>query len=87
MVRIYIRKCGEAVGHVFKSHSSIKNDKVAILPWIGFVNKGLISEDEWFKSQQSICEKFGLYITERKVDGRNKLTKSMRFFSWSQALA
>lgn len=82
MYRIYVKLQNEAFGHVFKSHSSIKDDKVAILPFIGFVTEGYISEDEWAKSQQSICDKLHLYVSETTIDGRSKLARSIRNFSW-----
>jgi len=82
MFRIYVKRIGEIAGHVFKSHSSIKDDKVFILPFIGFVDKGFITEEEWAKSQQTICEKLGLYVSETVIDGRTKLARSMRTFSW-----
>lgn len=82
MYRIYVKLQNEAFGHVFKSHSSIKDDKVAILPFIGFVTEGYISEEEWAKSQQSICDKLNLYVSETTIDGRSKLARSIRNFSW-----
>ena len=82
MFRIYIKKIGEAAGHVFKAHRSIKDDKVVILPFIGFVDKGFITEEEWNRSQQRICEKLGLYVSETIIDGRTKLARSMKTFSW-----
>lgn len=86
MIRIYIKQNNKSYGHVFKCRSSVKSDKVAILPWIGFVTTGLITEEEWTKSQQSICEKFSLYISEKKIDGRTKLAKNMRYFTWENVL-
>ena len=47
MIRIYVRRKNEIAGHVFICKSSIKEDKVAILPFIGFVTAGLITEEEW----------------------------------------
>lgn len=81
MIRIYVKRIGDAAGHVFKSHSSVKEDKVAILHY-GFVTKGFITEEEWAKSQQTICEKLGLYVSETVIDGRTKLARNLRNFSW-----
>lgn len=81
MIRIYIKRIGDAAGHVFKSPSSIKEDKVAILHY-GFVTKGFITEEEWAKSEQTICEKLGLYVSETVIDGRTKLARNLRNFSW-----
>lgn len=86
MIRVYIRKDGEPSGHVFKSRASIMGDKVAMLPWIGFVSENLITEDEWAKSQQSIISRFKLYVKETKLDGRGKLAKQLKYFSWRRAL-
>lgn len=86
MVRIYIKKKNDICGHVFKSHHSCINDKVAILPYIAFVVTGLISESEWTKSQELIKDRFNLYISETKIDGRNKIAKSMKSFSWRKVL-
>lgn len=81
MIRIYVKRIGDAAGHVFKSRSSVKEDKVAILHY-GFVTKGFITEEEWAKSQQTICEKLGLYVSETVIDGRTKLARNLRTFSW-----
>ena len=86
MVRIYIRKETDSCGKVFKSKHSIKNDIVASLPWIGFVDKGLITEEEWAKSQQTISSKFSFYISEMTIDGRTKLSRYIRRFSWRDVL-
>lgn len=85
MIRIYVRKQGEESGHVFKSRSSVLEDKVAILPWIGFV-PGIIAENEWNQSQQLIRERFGLYIKETQIDGRSKISRSLKYFSWRRVL-
>lgn len=81
MKRIYIRKNGEESGRVFKSHFSVVNDKVAILPFL-FVTAGILAQTDWAKCQDTIIEKYGLYISETEIDGRSKLAKSMRAFSW-----
>lgn len=86
MIRIYIRKSNERTGHVFVSHWSIKNDKVAMLPFFPFVRTRLIDESEWACSQQPIAEKFKLYISETRIDGRKKLARSMKPFSWREYL-
>ena len=86
MKRIYIRRKNEIAGHVFKSRDSIKDDKVAILPFIGFVDKGLITEEEWSTSQQNIVEKFELYVAESYIDGRTKTARNMKHFSWKDLL-
>lgn len=82
MKRIYIRRKNDICGHAFKSHVSVINDKVSILPWIGFVTEGFITNEEWAKSQQTICEKLGLYIVETNIDGRTKIARNMKPFSW-----
>lgn len=86
MIRIYVRKQNEESGHVFKSHFSVLNDKVAILPYIAFVLTGIISEKEWANSQESIADRFGLYISETNIDGRAKLAKSLKYFTWERVL-
>lgn len=86
MIRIYIRRKNEIAGHVFICKSSIKEDKVRILPFIGFVTDGLITEEEWAKSQQTIIDKFELYVTESYIDGRCKVARNMRKFSWKDIL-
>ena len=62
MVRIYVRKLSQETGRVYKSHHSIKDDKVKILGWLTFLVPGLITAAEWNKSEQLISEQFGLYI-------------------------
>ena len=86
MIRIYVRKQNEESGHVFKSRFSVLNDKVAILPYIAFVLTGIISEKEWANSQESIANRFGLYISETNIDGRTKLAKSLKNFTWRRVL-
>ena len=86
MFRIYVRKQNEKSGHVFKSHFSILNDKVAILPDLAFVLTGIISESEWAKSQELIKDKFNLYIEETQIDGRQRIAKAMSTFSWRAIL-
>ena len=82
MKRIYIRKPGHETGRVYKSKSSVLDDKVAILGYIGFVTTGLISEDEWQVSQQKIVDRFNLTIVETSFDGRGKVAKNTPYFSW-----
>lgn len=86
MIRIYVRRKNEIAGHVFICKSSIKEDKVAILPFIEFVTAGLITEEEWAKSQQTIIDKFELYVTESYIDGRCKVARSTKKFSWKDIL-
>lgn len=85
MIRIYVRKQNEASGHVFKSHFSVLNDKLSLFPF-GFVLRGIISEDEYLDNNTTIANRFGLYITETKIDGRNKLAKSLKYFAWDRVL-
>ena len=85
MIRIYVRKQNEESGHVFKSRFSVLNDKLSLFPF-SFVLRGLISEEEWANSQESIVNRFGLYITETNIDGRKKLAKSLKQFSWNKVL-
>ena len=86
MIRIYVRRKNEIAGHVFICKESVKNDKVAILPFIGCVTEGLITEEEWNKSQQTIVEKFELYVVETYIDGRSKMARNMKRFSWRDIL-
>ena len=85
MIRVYVRKKNEAIGHVFKSHFSPMKDTIKILPFT-FVISGIINENDWNNSQEQIKDKLDLYITERKIDGRCKLAKSMKTFSWHEVL-
>ena len=87
MKRIYIRRKNEIAGHVFKSHSSIQDDVIAILPFFGFVDKGFITKEEWAKSQERIVDKFEIYVVETEIDGRTKVARNMKPFSWKDILA
>lgn len=82
MKRIYIRKKNEASGHVFKSKWSVINDEVRMLPFT-MVLKGYIPEKEWASSLEKIADKLGLYISETEIDGRTKIARNMRTFSWA----
>lgn len=86
MIRIYVRKPGQTYGRVYKSKTSVLQDKVAMLGYIGFVATGFISENEWAKSQQSIVEKFQLVVVESTVDGRCKVARNMPFFNWAEVI-
>ena len=86
MIRIYVRRKNEIAGHVFICKSSIKEDKVAILPFIGFVTDGLITEEEWAKSQQTIIDRFELHVTESYIDGRSKAARNAKKFNWKDVL-
>lgn len=86
MIRIYVRRKNEIAGHVFICKSSIKEDKVAILPFIEFVTAGLITEEEWAKSQQLITDRFELCITESYIDGRCKAARNAKKFNWKDVL-
>ena len=81
MKRIYIRKKGEDSGHVFKSHFSVLDDKVAMLPFL-FVTAGIVQQADWARCQETIADKYELYISESNIDGRSKLAKSLKTFSW-----
>jgi len=81
MIRVYIRRKNEITGRVFKSKRSVMKDRVALLHW-GYVEKGLITEEEWAKSTQFIKDRFELVITEVQIDGRTKLARSLKPFSW-----
>ena len=85
MIRIYIRKQNEESGHVFKSRYSIVNDKLSLFPF-GFVLRGLISESEYLENNSTIVERFNLYVKETKIDGRNKLARNLKFFTWDRVL-
>lgn len=86
MIRIYVRKLSQKTGRVYKSHTSIKDDKVKILGWISFVIPRLITETEWAKSEQLISEKFGLYIQESYLDGRSKIGRYTPYFNWGEVI-
>lgn len=86
MIRIYVRRKNEIAGHVFICKSSIKEDKVAILSFIEFVTAGLITEEEWAKSQQTIIDKFELYVAESYIDGRCKVAHNTKKFNWKEVL-
>ena len=86
MFRIYVRRKNEIAGHVFICKESIKQDKVVILPYIGLVTDGLITEEEWANSQQTIVERFELYVAETYIDGRCKVARNTRKFSWKDIL-
>lgn len=81
MYRITILHKETRLVRTFVCKSSIKNDRVAILP-TKFVEKGYITGEEWAHSHQLISEKLGLFITEEKIDGRSKRAKEMLSFSW-----
>ena len=85
MIRIYVRKQNEASGHVFKSRFSVLNDKLSLFPF-SLVLRGLISEDEYLDNNTTIANRFSLYIAETKIDGRNKLAKSLKYFTWERVL-
>lgn len=87
MKRIYIRLQSEQIGHVFRSKTSVKSDRVAMLPWV-LIHElcGIIDQTEWATNQQTIAERLGLYISETEIDGRKKIAKSMEFFSWHNYL-
>ena len=86
MIRIYVRKSSQKIGRVYKSHTSIKDDKVKILGWLTFLVPGLITEEEWAKSEQLISEKFGLYIKESYINGRSKVGRNTPYFNWEEVI-
>ena len=86
MIRIYIKRKNEIAGHVFVCKHSIKDYKVLILPFIGFVSDGLITEEEWAKSQQLIIDRFELRVSESYIDGRSKAARSAKKFNWGDVL-
>ena len=85
MIRVYVRKQNEKSGHVFKSRFSVLNDRLSLFPF-SFVLRGIISEKEWDNSQELIANRFGLYISETNIDGRAKLAKSLKYFTWERVL-
>lgn len=85
MIRIYVRKQNEESGHVFKSRFSVLNDKLSLFPF-SFVLRGLISEEEYLQNNTTIADRFGLYIIETNIDGRAKLAKSLKYFTWERVL-
>ena len=86
MIRIYVRKLSQKIGRVYKSHTSIKDDKVKILGWLTFLVPGLITEEEWAKSEQLISEKFALYIKESYINGRSKVGRNTPYFNWEEVI-
>ena len=86
MIRIYVRKLSQKIGRVYKSHTSIKDDRVKILGWLTFLVPGLITEEEWAKSEQLISEKFGLYIKESYINGRSKIGRNTPYFNWEEVI-
>lgn len=86
MIRIYVRKLSQKIGRVYKSHTSIKDDRVKILGWLTFLVPGLITEEEWAKSEQLISEKFGLYIKESYINGRSKVGRNTPYFNWEEVI-
>ena len=86
MFRIYVRKPGHNTGQVYKSKTSVLEDKVAILGFIDFVATGFITEDEWRVSQQTIVDRFDLTVFETTFDGRGKVARNTPFFSWAKVI-
>lgn len=86
MIRVYVRKPGQNTGRVYKSKTSVLNDKVAILGFISFVAPGLITEAEWRVSQQTIVDKFNLYISETYVNGNTAVARNMPYFNWDEVI-
>jgi hypothetical protein len=86
MIRIYVRKPSKKIGRVYKSHTSIKDDRVKILGWLTFLVPGLITEEEWAKSEQLISERFGLYIKESYINGRSKVGRNTPYFNWEEVI-
>lgn len=85
MKRIYVRRQGEESGHVFKSHYSVLEDTVSSMPFT-YVILGIISKDEYLENGQLMTDRFNLYISETEIDGRKKLAKSMKYFTWQRVL-
>lgn len=86
MFRIYIRKPGHNTGRVYKSKTSVLNDKVAMLGFISFVATGFITEDEWRTSQQTIIDRFDLIVRETTFDGRGKVARNTPYFNWGEVI-
>ena len=86
MVRIEVYsnkyKSGLLPFYKAKCNRAASKDEVCILPYTPFVEKGIISKDEWTKSQQLIAEKLGVEVREFPMDGRKKAAKALPFFSW-----
>ena len=85
MIRVYVRKQNEKSGHVFKSRFSVLNDRLSLFPF-SFVLSGLISDKEYLQNKTTIANRFGLYISETNIDGRAKLAKSLKYFTWERDL-
>lgn len=86
MIRIYVRKLSQTYGRVYKSHTSILNDRVKILSWITFVASGYITKEEWNTSEQLISERFGLIIRESHINGRSKVGRNTPYFNWAEVI-
>ena len=88
MVLIEIRKAGEDfVLYRAKSNRSVLQDKVAMLPWVLFVERyQLIDPTEWAQSQQPIAERFGMSLRETRLDGRSAAAKKLERFTWLEAI-
>lgn len=85
MKRIYVRKQNEIAGHVFKCKTSVAKDIVAQLSWT-LVLAGILAEADWANCQETIAEKYNIYIAEKNIDGRSKLAKQLPYFSWKTVL-
>lgn len=85
MIRIYVRKRNEKTGHVFKSRWSVQKDRMSLLPF-SFVLRGIVPESEYMESTQTIIKRFNLYVSETKIDGRSKLARSIKYFTWGRVL-
>ena len=86
MVRIEVYsseyKSGLLPFYKAKCNRVASKDEVCILPYTPFVEKGIISKEEWTKSQQLIADKLGVEVREFPMDGRKKAMKALPFFSW-----
>ena len=86
MKRIYVRKPGQIIGRVYKSKTSVLEDKVAMLGFISFVATGFITKDERGVSQQTIIDRFDLTVIETTFDGRCKVARNTPYFNWSEVI-
>ena len=65
-----------------KSNWAAGEDVVCILPYTPFVEKGIISKEEWMSGHQLIADKLGVEVREFPMDGRKKDAKALPFFNW-----
>ena len=68
-------------GKTYKSRYSCKNDSVQRLAHHVFVQRNLITHEEWMTSHEKLVDKFHLDYNEIKFDGRSRYAKTLPYFS------